>query len=62
MANSLEQLAACGIRSVFGLGLGGTTPQDHVQLGDILLPTFSKTPLKLFLRCHAPAVSPPVLA
>jgi uridine phosphorylase len=36
MANSLEQLAACGIRSVFGLGLGGT-PQDHVQLGDILL-------------------------
>jgi uridine phosphorylase len=36
IANSLEQLAACGIRSVFGLGLGGT-PQDHVQIGDILL-------------------------
>jgi uridine phosphorylase len=36
IANSLEQLAACGIRSVFGLGLGGT-PQDHVQIGDILV-------------------------
>ena len=36
IANSLEHLAACGIRSVFGLGLGGT-PQDHVQIGDILL-------------------------
>ena len=36
MANSLEQLAACGIRSVFGLGLGGT-PQDHAQIGDILV-------------------------
>jgi Phosphorylase superfamily len=36
IANSLEQLAACSIRSVFGLGLGGT-PQDHVQIGDILV-------------------------
>jgi uridine phosphorylase len=36
IANSLEQLAACGIRSVFGLGLGGT-PQDHVQIGAILV-------------------------
>ncbi len=36
IANSLEQLAACGIRSVFGLGLGGT-PQDHLQIGDILI-------------------------
>jgi uridine phosphorylase len=36
IANSLEQLAACGIRSVFGLGLGGT-PQAHLQIGDILV-------------------------
>jgi uridine phosphorylase len=36
MANSLEQLAACGIRCVCGLGLGGT-PQAHVQIGDILV-------------------------
>lgn len=36
IANSLEQLAACGIRSVFGLGLGGT-PQDQVRIGDILV-------------------------
>ena len=36
IANSLEQLAACGMRSVFGLGLGGT-PQDRVQIGDILV-------------------------
>jgi len=36
IANSLEQLAACGIRSVFGLGLGGT-PQEQVQMGDILV-------------------------
>ncbi len=36
IANSLEQLAACGIRSVFGLRLGGTT-QDHLQIGDVLV-------------------------
>jgi uridine phosphorylase len=36
IANSLEQLAACGIRSVFGLGLGGT-PQEHVPIGELLL-------------------------
>ncbi|QBD75483.1 hypothetical protein EPA93_05485 [Ktedonosporobacter rubrisoli] len=36
IANSLEQLAACGIRSVIGLGLGGT-PQEHLNIGDILL-------------------------
>jgi uridine phosphorylase len=36
IANSLEQLAACGIRSVFGLGLGGT-PQEHVEIGDMVV-------------------------
>jgi len=36
IAKSLEQLATCGIRSVFGLGLG-VTPQDHVQIGDIFV-------------------------
>jgi purine-nucleoside phosphorylase len=36
IANSLEQLSVCGIRSVFGLGLGGT-PQEDVEIGDIIL-------------------------
>jgi uridine phosphorylase len=36
IANSLEQLSACGIQSVFGLGLGGT-PQENVSIGDIIL-------------------------
>ena len=36
IANSLEQLAACGIRCVIGLGLGGT-PQDTVNIGDTVL-------------------------
>jgi len=36
IANSLEQLAACGIHSVFGVGLGGTL-QDDVSIGDIIV-------------------------
>jgi uridine phosphorylase len=36
IANSLEQLAACGIRYVFGLGLGGTL-QKYVNIGDFIL-------------------------
>lgn len=36
IANSLEQLAACGIQYVFGLGLGGT-PQENIHIGDIIL-------------------------
>ena len=36
IANSLEQLAACGYRYVFGLGLGGTL-QDKVTIGEIVL-------------------------
>jgi purine-nucleoside phosphorylase len=36
IANSLEQLAACGVRQVIGLGLGGT-PQSTVEIGDIVL-------------------------
>ncbi len=36
IANSLEQLAACGYRYVFGIGLGGT-PRDDVEVGDFIL-------------------------
>ncbi len=36
IANSLEQLAACGVRRVIGLGMGGT-PQDTVEIGDTVL-------------------------
>ena len=36
IANSLEQLAACGIQYVIGLGLGGT-PRDTLQIGDTVL-------------------------
>ncbi len=36
VANSLEQLASCGVRYFFGLGLGGT-PQADVQIEDIVL-------------------------
>lgn len=36
IANSLEQLAACGVRHVVGLGMGGT-PQNAVEIGDIVL-------------------------
>ncbi|MGZ6268140.1 MAG: phosphorylase family protein [Candidatus Limnocylindrales bacterium] len=36
IANSLEQLAACGVQQVIGLGLGGT-PQNTVEIGDIVL-------------------------
>ncbi|MCP4396015.1 MAG: nucleoside phosphorylase [bacterium] len=36
IGNSLEQLAACGIQHVFGLGIGGTV-QDAVGIGDIIL-------------------------
>jgi uridine phosphorylase len=36
IANSLEQLAACGIRYVIGLGMGGTPRQD-IHIGDMVL-------------------------
>jgi len=36
IANSLEQLAACGIQYVIGLGLGGAL-QDTLQIGDTIL-------------------------
>jgi hypothetical protein len=36
IANSLEQLAACGVRHVIGLGMGGT-PQDTIEIGDTVL-------------------------
>jgi len=36
IANSLEQLAACGVQQVIGLGLGGT-PQGTVEIGDVVL-------------------------
>jgi len=36
IANSLEQLAACGYQYVFGLGLGGAL-QANVEIGDIVL-------------------------
>ncbi len=36
IANSLEQLAACGYRYVLGLGLGGTL-RDDVEIGDTVL-------------------------
>ena len=36
IANSLEQLAACGYQYIFGLGLGGTL-QENVDIGDIVL-------------------------
>ncbi len=36
IANSLEQLAACGVRHVIGLGMGGT-PQDTMEIGDTVL-------------------------
>jgi uridine phosphorylase len=36
IANSLEQLSACGIKYVFGLGLCGTL-QQHIGIGDIIL-------------------------
>jgi len=36
IANSLEQLAACGVQHVIGLGTGGT-PQDAVEIGDTVL-------------------------
>jgi len=36
IANSLEQLSACGIQYVFGLGFGGT-PQENINIGDVIL-------------------------
>lgn len=36
IANSLEQLSACNIKYVFGLGFGGT-PQEDIDIGDIIL-------------------------
>jgi uridine phosphorylase len=36
VSNSLEQLKACGIKNVIGLGLGGT-PQESIKIGDIVL-------------------------
>lgn len=36
IANSLEQLKACGVKNVFGLGLGGT-PQKSINIGDVIL-------------------------
>ena len=36
IANSLEQLAACGYQYVLGLGLGGT-PQEDVEIGNVVL-------------------------
>lgn len=36
IANSLEQLSTCGVKYVFGLGLGGT-PQDKINIGDVIL-------------------------
>jgi len=36
IANSLEQLAACGVRYVLGLGVGGT-PRPDVAIGDIVV-------------------------
>ncbi|NPA91064.1 MAG: nucleoside phosphorylase, partial [Chloroflexi bacterium] len=36
IANSLEQLAACGYRYVFGLGLGGALQED-VHIGDMVV-------------------------
>ncbi|GAB4203961.1 MAG: hypothetical protein OHK0022_28680 [Roseiflexaceae bacterium] len=36
IANSLEILAALGVKKVYGLGLGGT-PQKHLHIGDIVL-------------------------
>lgn len=36
IANSLEQLSACGIRYVFGLGLCGTLQED-INIGDIIV-------------------------
>jgi uridine phosphorylase len=36
IANSLEQLAACGVQTVIGLGMGGT-PQDDIEVGDTVL-------------------------
>lgn len=36
IANSLEQLKACGIKYVFGLGLGGALQQD-IAIGDVIL-------------------------
>jgi uridine phosphorylase len=36
IANSLEQLAACGVQEVIGLGLGGT-PRAELEIGDVVL-------------------------
>jgi uridine phosphorylase len=36
IANSLEQLAACGVREVIGLGMGGT-PRTDLEIGDTVL-------------------------
>ena len=36
IANSLEQLSACGIQYIFGLGCGGT-PQESINIGDTIL-------------------------
>jgi hypothetical protein len=36
IANSLEQLSACGIRYVIGLGMGGT-PREYINIGDVVL-------------------------
>ena len=36
IANSLEQLKACGIKYVFGLGLGGSLQED-IAIGDVFL-------------------------
>jgi len=36
IASSLEQLSVCGIKKVFGIGLGGT-PQKYINIGDIVL-------------------------
>lgn len=36
IANSLEQLATCGIKYIFGLGLGGSLQED-IAIGDVIL-------------------------
>ena len=36
IANSLEQLSACGVQYVFGVGLGGTLQED-IHIGDVIL-------------------------
>lgn len=36
IANSLEQIAACGVKQVIGIGIGGT-PQETISIEDIVL-------------------------